>query len=180
MKKNMQRTKQRPIRFNDEMMRAILEGRKTMTRRVVKVDGLQIAPSFTRVEYKPGLTCENSADRENGWLEIRDCPYGKVGKLLLIKGMSLEITNIRIERLQDITEKAAIAEGIERSSINNDLWKDYFGEWKGKKLKKRLPCYSPIFSYMTLWESIYGKESWEVNPWVWVIEFKRVEGGDND
>lgn len=70
----------------------------------------------------------------------------------------LEITNIEVERLQDISEKDAIAEGI--------FCMDYIGDE---------PKYSPIESFKTLWESINGAESWDANPWVYVLEFKRIE-----
>lgn len=79
----------------------------------------------------------------------------------------LEITNIRVERLNDISEEDAKAEGIdykydeEIGYTYRHYLKDKFGP-------------SPVHSFQTLWESINGKDSWEVNPWLWVIEFKRV------
>ncbi|MCU4350198.1 hypothetical protein [Acinetobacter ursingii] len=67
----------------------------------------------------------------------------------------LEITNIRVERLQDISESDSLKEGV-GSPILRD-------------------CKKPKF--MQLWESINGADSWAANPWVWVVEFKVVKGG---
>jgi hypothetical protein len=65
--------------------------------------------------------------------------------------------SLRVERLQDISEADAIAEGIERDFGG---WVDYGGA---------TPLLNPVFSYKTLWESINGPGSWEINPWVWVL-----------
>lgn len=81
----------------------------------------------------------------------------------------LEITGIRVERLKDITEKDAIAEGIEKLSmqvLNKPLYMDYMGDE---------PKYNPIDSFKSLWQSINSYESWEENPFVWVIEFKHIK-----
>lgn len=84
--------------------------------------------------------------------------------------ITLEIVSVRIERLQDITEVDAIAEGIERDAAE---FKNYLHEhdefpWLGGVGAAKL-------SYRSLWDSINGPGSWSDNPWVWVIEFKRVE-----
>jgi hypothetical protein len=83
----------------------------------------------------------------------------------------LEITDVRVERLQDISEEDAIAEGIKKTWINDDIkqcrFKNYINDGKGSK--------SPIDSFNSLWVSINGKDSWKANPWVWVYEFKVVE-----
>lgn len=65
----------------------------------------------------------------------------------------LEITDVRVELLNDISEEDARSEGISGSSTRD--------------LKE---------AYAALWLSIYGSDSWRANPWVWVIEFKRIEG----
>lgn len=81
----------------------------------------------------------------------------------------LEITGVRVERLQDISEADAIAEGIAPAY---DGWRDY-----RTSQAVNYPCAdSAIHSYQTLWEQISGSGSWEANPWVWAVEFKRVEG----
>jgi hypothetical protein len=91
------------------------------------------------------------------------CPH-KVGDR--IEGT--EITNIRLERLQDISEEDAIAEGIYQMTS---------GYWCGathpiKKTPKHLP--SAIEGFRSKWESINGAESWSQNPWVWVVELEKL------
>ena len=87
--------------------------------------------------------------------------------------IQLEITGIRAERLQDISEEAAIAEGI---LFNGDyeLWWDY--------QREQWICVDPIDSYKSLICKINGPETWEKNPWVWVVEFKviKVKGGSHE
>jgi hypothetical protein len=68
----------------------------------------------------------------------------------------LEITNVRVERLQEITRKDAIAEGCEERSED--------GAWLG-----------PEVAFCRLWESINGPGSWEANPWVWCVSFRRID-----
>ncbi len=77
--------------------------------------------------------------------------------------ITLEIIGVRAERLQDISEADALAEGI-------TLHPDHHN-------KPRDNIYGPVQTYRDLWESINGPGSWEANPWVWVVEFKRTEGG---
>ncbi len=84
--------------------------------------------------------------------------------------ITLEITGVRVERLQDISEADAIAEGIERSY---DQWRDY----RTDQSVNYPSAATPIESYRTLWEQISGSGSWDTNPWVWAVDFKRVEGG---
>lgn len=77
----------------------------------------------------------------------------------------LMVEEIRVERLQDITEEDAMAEGIEKVNIHGqDSWKRYDGY--------ALVTSSPIVSYWSLWASINGEESWNSNPWVWVIKYR--------
>ena len=92
------------------------------------------------------------------------------------KPLSIRLTAIRLERLHDITEADAIAEGIETvermtsSGVEMELYKDYLYKDEDKYFK-----YSdPIKSYKSLWESINGKGSWDTNPMVWVLEFQVV------
>jgi hypothetical protein len=83
--------------------------------------------------------------------------------------LTLEITGIRVERLRDISEGDAKAEGINRISNIGPCrafgWQDY-GIGPG--------LFNPIDSYKSLWESINGKDSWNKNPYVWVITFKKI------
>ncbi|WP_323115271.1 hypothetical protein [Klebsiella variicola] len=81
----------------------------------------------------------------------------------------LEITDVRVERLNAISEEDARAEGI----IDGDCLN--CGEPEPCGCANPEPDATDAFAY--LWQSIYGQENWNANPWVWVIEFKRVEGG---
>lgn len=86
----------------------------------------------------------------------------------------LEITGVRVERLQAITEADAIAEGVMLnpslglSSVALPGWRHYGNEHQQY-------CETAAVSFSTLWEQINGAESWRANPWVWVVQFKRVE-----
>ncbi len=98
--------------------------------------------------------------------------------------ITLEIVSVRIERLQDISETDAIAEGVEPNwcgDLSTGLngfggqgwvpkcgWRNYMEDEEGD------PCYPAADSYRSLWESINGAGSWDANPWVWVVEFKRM------
>lgn len=77
--------------------------------------------------------------------------------------ITLEITGVRLERLQDIDMVDAQAEGVSDTSA---LILDKYGNEQG----------GPIAEYCVLWESINGPGSWDANPLVWVVEFKLVEG----
>lgn len=198
--------KERPILFNDEMVRAILEGRKTQTRRVVKPQppSVTYAPNFPRydAEYAVWEFATHSEDYQNMMVTTsRRCPYGQVGDRLWVREaflswyntadnsrslvaafradgyeledderwepsihmprkfsrITLEITGIRVERVQQISDDDALAEGV---------WGD------------EAPYDQPtaIMCFETLWDSINtGDKSWEANPWVWVVEFRRID-----
>jgi hypothetical protein len=160
------------------MVRAILEGRKTVTRRVVKGSGLNFLADFTP---------EYVALPENHF-----CPYGRRGERLWVREthadigcrltyradtddgahcqvkkwtpaihmfrrhsrILLEITDVRVERLQDISTEQIIAEGLSTTLREHDAEVDLRRQWRD------------------LWESTGG--DWGSNPWVWVVEFKRV------
>ncbi|EEC3119720.1 hypothetical protein LK837_004922 [Salmonella enterica] len=77
----------------------------------------------------------------------------------------LEITDVRVERLNDISQSDAIAEGAPPSHPSIDRVSQEYG----------FPDFSRSWFGQT-WQNIYGEEAWAANPWVWVIEFKRVEG----
>jgi hypothetical protein len=76
---------------------------------------------------------------------------------------TLEITNVRVERLQDISEEDAIAEGIRVDECNHVIREDDIN-WGGA-----------VSEYAALWSEINGKDSWSSNPWVWVVLFKKLE-----
>jgi hypothetical protein len=224
--------KERPILFSSEMVCAILDGRKTQTRRVVKP--LCGCPDF--YDYKKGHPYPYYFRRRDAvWASFKTieelaanyCPFGTVGDRLYVREsftyweddefggdyleyrtghrrslgeweyphpiydhcvgrfgkwtpsihaprwasrITLEITGVRIERLNDISEEDAIAEGIEPAIQFPARWKDY----QAKFIK--CGVHSPTLSFVSLWQSINAKKhSWESNPWVWVVEFKRVE-----
>lgn len=209
-------SKQLGILFKPEMVRAILEGRKTQTRRGLKGtipfgnwdetkkhspwqvgDYLYVKETWwsfgyfftTRETTKTGKLKEKwlkeydihfAADHEDGWEPPKKSPYAigwwrKMSSLFLEKKDAriwLKVTNVRVERLLDISEADAIAEGIVSHKgvpgeyPSETMYKDYLGT----------SCViSPIHSYLTLWDSINGAGSHKENGWVWVIEFERCE-----
>lgn len=76
--------------------------------------------------------------------------------------ITLEVTNVRVERLREITEADSQAEGVEMC--------EHFA-----KAQHGHPLQPHRTAFAWLWASIHGRESWCANPWVWVVEFKRVE-----
>ncbi|EDV3146929.1 hypothetical protein YU01_004590 [Salmonella enterica subsp. enterica] len=230
--------KERGMIFNAEMVRAILEGRKTQTRRIMKVQ-----PGTP--EFGLRRIIESSKANENGmyfWSQDDACgikarskpflfPYGEVGDRIWVREtfqgplfdyeqmqsyledsskfekpefcqyaadgkpapeyydaddnlhcgwrpsihmprwasrILLEITNVRVERLNAISEEDARAEGIIDGGCLN------CGEPEPCGCANPEPDATDAFAY--LWQSIYGQENWNANPWVWVIDFKRIEG----
>lgn len=217
--------KERPILFSGPMVRAILEGRKTMTRRVVKLRyGADVVVTNGQV-WKPARV---------DYAGYVDCPYGQVGDRLWVREtwqgplleseeheaqfhndgpdafkkpgfcayratdtldavdadgndlgwrpsiymprwasrILLEITSVRVERLHEISEADAQAEGVERV-VAGVGWRRYCdpdSEEVGVP-----PCGDARRSFRSLWKFINGDESWNANPWVWVVEFKRVQ-----
>ena len=207
----MSETKERPILFSGPMVRAILEGRKTVTRRPVK----RLALQWLEDGFEPGFV----ANPDNAM-----CPYGQPGERLWVREtwarvgttdpgyltyratyprclpagwesvpadirdagerwrpsihmpraacrILLEITAVRIERLQSITDQQAQAEGIERDAAMPTLWKR--GPLHGDQNLVQVTNF-PKLAFRSIWEAINGHESWAANPWVWVVEFKRV------
>jgi len=185
---------ERPILFSGEMVRALLEGRKMQTRRIIKPQ-----PDIADPELEKVLP----AAWEDGFIDV-ECPYGIIGDRLWVREtfceflddyiykadeklppyhkwkpsihmprtacrIALEITGVRIERLQDISEDDALAEGIFKSTYDN-----YFHSTL-HPVKGTYQCWvSARQAFEMLWKSINGVNSWEENPWVWVIEFRRV------
>lgn len=204
--------KERPILFSGEMVRAILDGTKTQTRRVVKMpaavqfepeqgdtpadlNDLQEMAWFDDHEAGPGFYAWLSEYPEEGSMPVR-CPYGEPGERLWVREtfapawcgdwvyaadyskerlaekdargfwkpsihmprqasrLTLEVTAVRVERLQDISEADARAEGCPAQAPG-----------------------LPRHWYAQLWDRINGAGAWDANPWVWVVEFHKVEGG---
>lgn len=211
--------RERPILFSGPMVRAILNGTKTQTRRVVKwrhpSPGLN--HSFTGLSvysYTPTtFTLESQGERRS---QPTQCPYGQVGDRLwvretwqhtdfpegpYIEGIPvyyradylhdphgpdgelssegkyrswkpsihmpksaariwLEITNVRVERLMRISDADALAEGVDRTNTS-------ITGYATERFKR-------------LWETINGTGSWDTNPFVWVVEFKRIPAPTTD
>lgn len=76
--------------------------------------------------------------------------------------VQLEITAVRVERLQDISEEDAFSEGIQDWLGKETSWKDHLAP-------------VAVHAYAALWEAINGPGSWAANPWVWVISFAKAE-----
>ena len=87
----------------------------------------------------------------------------------------LQITDIRVERLKDISEEDAISEGIQY--VVSDLCRGYNDYAALKNNKKLIAAVldSPRQSFRSLWESINGSESWNLNPWVWCVSFDKID-----
>jgi len=256
---------ERPILFSAPMVRAILEGRKTVTRRVVKLRypwDIEETDDGSNWPWHPDYVTGGEWD---GWAH---CPYGAVGDRLWVKEawrapasldalsgsdiaerciaagyrnpwapirfeadnvlnspkdwrefgstpgeatpgryrnarfmprwasrITLEVTAVRVERLQDITEEQAVAEGCSAEPFPGPWWQGYRDLGNGElvhqqslgteppewmiepKLMKNLSHLDRAArdAFVCLWESINGAGSWADNPWVWVVEFRRIE-----
>ncbi|HCI6087271.1 TPA: hypothetical protein NPN72_001273 [Klebsiella pneumoniae] len=201
--------KERGMIFNGEMVRALLDGRKTQTRRPIKWKQTR----FTEIgEREDGSKWPWSEDAEHACDFWHPCPFGAVGDRIWVRetwasGLStkstlayrathkredledgfydtikwtpsihmprwasrilLEITDVRVERLNAISQEDAQAEGMELTG-----WRPTYSDPdSGGEVM------TPYDNFAELWSSIYGEDGWKSNPWVWVIEFKLVEGG---
>lgn len=212
--------KERPIIFNAEMVRAILNGRKTQTRRVAKVtsDGCNDGFITPLAGFVP-RSIEN---------HISYCPYGVIGDKLWVREtwskakqpylsthifyradgetngkqfalsfverekkwrpsihmprsesrILLEITNVRIERLNDISERDAISEGATFKDNGVDRWGTQKPGWSHFGKTDPDECLgSAKHSFGNLWDRINGEGSFYTNPWVWVIGFDWIHNG---
>ncbi|PBP71975.1 hypothetical protein CCL21_06975 [Pseudomonas syringae] len=212
----MTQAKERPILFSAPMVRAILEGRKTVTRRELKVQPhIDSSGNFCVERSNYGQDIYGKPVTKH--FVSSDCPYGQPGDRLWVReawqadaqvnaisprelshgepiqypadgasrqtGCSmitpgkirpsihmprwvsrilLEITDVRVERLQDISRSDIRAEGLEcPPELASDDVSPNYRDW--------YPA-----AWRDLWESINGTDSWNINPWVWVVEFKRV------
>lgn len=191
---------ERPIPFDGAMVRAILDGTKTQTRRIaVKTS----QPDFVYpVDFDPVEALIEIESKRTGTRYWKPCPYGQPGGRLWVREtwqawsefdntkadeisdeakkrlnypadgntwdarqrqnihmprwasrILLDIVSIRVEQLQTISEADVAAEGTSR--------------FPPRPLSRD--------DYKQLWERIYGANAWSANPWVWVIEFKRVQ-----
>jgi hypothetical protein len=169
--------KERPILFSAPMVLAILEGRKTQTRRVVKKQHGQPGDRlWVRETWAAGaddgpveLTCKPSEmDPLKTSIYFRACKFPQSAfcwrpSIFMPRWASritLEITGVRVERLQDISGNDVLAEGVDNGKSNTAMGKS----WESMQR----------MAYADLWERINGPGSWSLNPWVWVIEFRRI------
>jgi hypothetical protein len=211
--------KERPILFSAPMVRALLAGTKTQTRRAMKPQPLGGAPEVLHHLLAHGhhRWATDEAEKEQIWR----CPYGQPGDRLWVKEttlkvedagwagpvyvasdlgqqalewgygedddpdhiepsalkkrsslfmsrvmsrITLEITDVRVERLQDISEADALAEGIVRQR----------GGGYGLADTTHYHFTDPRISYWSLWEAINGPGSVEANLWIWAVSFKRI------
>jgi hypothetical protein len=195
---------ERPILFSGAMVRALLAGWKTQTRRIIKpvqprVDGrwpagrdpvpdcpfgrpgdrLWVRETWALEQLDDGERVVWAADRAAAWRSsMEDCFYlessyeperwrSSIYMPRWASRLTLEVTGVRVERLQDISVVDAIAEGIGR--LKRGTWTDYSEEMSASG------WLDPRNSFQSLWTSINGTGSWAANPWVWAIEFRRVE-----
>ena len=201
--------KTRPILFSAPMVRAILNGTKTQTRRAVKDRHIDAAPPACFFQWlrercpygQPGdrlwvretwqvvdgserarrIVTDPSPSR--GWIEYaatvhpgHEPPPRWRPSIYMPRWASrilLEITAARVERLQDISGEDAVAEGIARDGDGYERFHVDPDAPLGQSFTR-----NPVLAYRGLWEKINGVGTWDANPLVWVIEFKRVEGGD--
>ena len=114
---------------------------------------------------------------ENGRLFQENCEGWRWrSPLFMPKGLcrlKLLVTDVCIQKLHDITEADAIAEGIEKKTGTSPI--RWFKQYNTAKNGEELYCTNPIFAYQTLWEKINGKDSWQENPYIWKINFKKIE-----
>lgn len=226
--------KERPILFSGAMVRALLNGSKTQTRRVVKPK--HPPDSHWMVETRGNSHALTHWDNDTAETSLISCPYGQPGERLWVREtwycddyrvqrgpylkptdmdldearddgtliyrassgdrpyeaeqpvwrpaihmprwasrITLEITSVRVERLQDISEADALAEGIVECPIPaDDEGPRRIGYVVGPDDGKSGLSVTAVEAYRNLWESINGPGSWDANPWVWVVEFRRV------
>ncbi|MCG7803995.1 hypothetical protein MCV29_22820 [Enterobacter asburiae] len=194
---------ERGMIFNGEMVRAILDGRKTQTRRPVNpstANLLDLQGQYPHKKYN--ISCPFGAIGDRIWVRETWAEAGASAPDLKLyranypahvpahyenvppaqdvrwtpsihmprwaSRILLEITDVRVERLNDISEEDARAEGIIDGGCLN------CGEPEPCGCANPEPDATDAFAY--LWQSIYGQENWNANPWVWVIEFNRIEG----
>lgn len=185
----------RAILFNGQMVQALLAGTKTQTRRRVKltdsgrVKSVGSAKNWHLDDPDAVHACPYGPPGDLLWVRETFCDarLGAAGRVLFssdgdtacrwkpsihmpreLSRLSLRITEVRVQRLQEISEADAIAEGVERRGefFGHETWRDY-GD-------SAIAAMSPQESYRSLWESINGPGSWEANPWVWAITFETI------
>lgn len=217
-----EQVRERPILFSSPMIRALLDGRKTQTRRIVKPQPIDIIcprPGHrdTMTRFHGGRRCwaaKYNAIGESGGGKMIYSRLGEVGEHLWVREtfapclggaegpmnptlyksdakdgyeklnwkpsihmprwasrITLQIDAVRVERLNDISEMDAGAEGI--YEVRRCITDGPTGYGKsGTDPQRSFP--TRVRAFHALWETIHGIKSWHENPWVWVISFYRV------
>ncbi|MGO2306885.1 MAG: hypothetical protein ACTH5W_19525 [Providencia sp.] len=160
------------IKFNDSMLAAVMDGSKTQTRRPIEPQPKVTEDELRNLDaWQEGCTLSEQvcAAWRHGFIDV-DCPYGEIGDIINfadkdgnIKG-KIEITDICLQQAQEISLQDAMKEGAPPNHSSIDIVSREYG----------FPDFSRSW-FAQIWMDIYGKESWNINPWVWVIEFKKVE-----
>lgn len=198
----------RPILFNTEMVRAILDGRKTFTRRLVKFfpgenpqwtgyikDGLMLYNGknelcIRKAPYQPGdilYVRETWSEWTDGYLyKAWTEPFPQPGQFPEIKWKPsihmpkeaariwLKVTNVRVERLQDITEAEAMLEGaIDNRAFIHSPDNEY------DHIHTAREHFIDIWN-STIKKSDLDKYGWDANPFVWVVELERCENSGRE
>lgn len=181
--------KERPMMFTGATVQAILSGRKTQTRRLVTPQPKQgpchacilVSPfgfPGDRLWVKETWAKTYKAKHTTAYVYRADNPKIKIKRWKSSMFMprrasriNLEITDIRMERLQDITDSDARAEGIYLHSSHGLYSADHTKMWGHGDIGR-----TPVEGYQTLWDALNAKRGfgWDKNPYVWVITFKRV------
>ena len=190
--------KTRPILFSTNMVQSILAGNKTMTRRTIKSKYLErgSTPFHTIKKCPYGQIGDQLWVRETwtwegdtGWRDLmplgsfyykadfeeNEGPTKWKPSIFMPREASritLEVTDVRVERLMDISEEDAMVEGVDLYSNRASIMVNQeTAEYENCLIKNS----TAITLFSELWEKINGRESLEANPWVWVIKFKRVK-----
>jgi len=224
-------TNEKPIMFSDPMIRAILNGTKTQTRRVITPQPTLPAEHCVFTGWDDSWSTHDARDADPSVVDEWVCPYGKPGTHLWVREcwspdhaafypnfpviyrsdgydplkdqgeepdhpgqvsrITLRVESIRVERVNDISEEDAIAEGMERNC----------DEWNMPRYLRKCPacndvemcqarnefihdglgpaCFpvTAVEAFKYLWEKINGSRGfgWDVNPYVWVVGFERIK-----
>lgn len=172
------------IMFNDRygLTEAVLSGRKTQTRRIIK-DDVPLgnwSETMKHSRYQIGevvAVAQTYRDAGYGFC-MNQAPY--INKMYVkaeYMPHQIRITNVRVERLQDISDEDCIKEGVGISATNNRIGHPFsipFNYYIGKD-KKGCRYSTPREAYAALIDRISGKGTWESNPWVFVYDFELVK-----
>jgi hypothetical protein len=180
------------IPFSGPMVRAILEGCKTQTRRVRRGDEPKYRVGdhlWVRENYAVGVEWDDEKPSEIdplcGGADIwymadgpKPAMYGKTRPSIFMprwaSRITLEVTGVRVGRVQDISEEDVLSEGTEQVAWESKDYREYTCMWRD--------CASAIRTrrrteFRRIWDSINAKRGygWDTNPWVFVYEFRRIQ-----